>query len=148
MTEPPGAATRGYDDIAVVRRTLAAHDASAAQIADAMVATWREIDTALAPIIGSKAVAALYKRSLHLTGRTHAWLAGAHEGAQAAIDLEALKSVVARQSNADAALGSSALLQTFNQLLSSLIGRSLTERLLRGASAGASSGAPVQDTTK
>jgi hypothetical protein len=148
MTEPtPGAATRGHD-IAVVRRTLAAHDASAAQIADAMVATWYEVDAALAPIIGRKAVAALYKRSLYLTGRTHPWLAGAHDGAQAAIDLAALKSVVARQSNAEAALGSSELLQTFDQLLSSLIGPSLTERLLRGAWAGASSGPPTPDTTR
>ena len=148
MTQLHVAASRTHDDTAAARRTLAAHDASAAQIADAMVATWHEIDTALAPIIGSKAVAALYKRSLHLTARTHPWLAAAHEGGQAAIDLAGLKSVVARQSDADAAHGSSALLQTFNQLLGSLIGPSLTERLLRGAWANPSSGPPAQDTTR
>jgi len=144
MTQPHGAAARAHD-MALVRQPVAAHDASAAQIADAMVATWDEIDAALTPIIGSKAVVALYKRSLYLTGRTHPWLAGTHEGAQA-LDLAALKPVVARQSSAEAALGSRALLQTFNQLLGSLIGPSLTERLLRSALANASSGPPVQDT--
>ena len=131
MTQPHGAAARG-PDMALVRRPVAAHDANAAQIADAMVATWHEIDAALTPIIGSKAVVALYKRSLHLTAKTHPWLAGTHEGAQA-LDLAALKPVVAQQSSAEAALGSRALLQTFNQLLGSLIGPSLTERLLRSA---------------
>lgn len=145
MTEPRRAGTRGQGDIAVVRLTLAAREASAAQIADAMVATWYEVDAALTPIIGSKAVVALFKRSLHLTGRTHPWLAGTHEGAQA-LDLAALKPVVAQQSSAEAALGSRALLQTFHQLLGALIGPSLTERLLRSAWADASSGPPVQDT--
>ena len=69
-------------------------------------------------------------------------------GAYAQVDtvLAALKPVVARQSSAEAALGSRALLQTFNQLLGSLIGPSLTERLLRSALANASSAPPVQDT--
>jgi hypothetical protein len=146
MTDPPRAAARGHDDIAVARQTLAAHDAPAAQVADAMVATWHEIDAALTPIIGSKAVVALYKRSLYLTARTHPWLAGTHEGAQA-LDLAALKPVVARQSSAEAALGSRALLQTFDRLLGSLIGPSLTERLLRSAGPDALSG-PPQDTPR
>lgn len=122
-------------------------DANATQIADAMVATWQEIDAALTPIIGSGGVAALYKRSLYLTAAAHPWLAGTREGAQAAIDPAALKSVIAQQSSADAAIGSNALLQTFHQLLGSLIGPSLTERLLRSVWADSSSGPPAQDTT-
>lgn len=120
--------------------------ANAAQIADAMVSTWQEIDAALTPIIGSKGVVALYKRSLYLTGAAHPWLAGMHDGAPAAIDLAALKSVVAQQSSADAALGGNALLQTFYQLLGSLVGPSLTERLLRSVWARSLSGPPAQDT--
>lgn len=124
-----------------------AQDANAAQIADAMAATWQEIDAALAPIIGSKGVAALYKRSLYLTAAAHPWLAGTRDSAHAAIDPAALKSVVAQQSSADAALGGNALLQTFHQLLGSLVGPSLTERLLRSVWADSSSGPPAQDTT-
>jgi hypothetical protein len=138
---------RGVVDIAVVRRLPATPDVSAAQIADAMAATWYEIDVALAPIIGSKAVVALYKRSLYLTGRTHPWLAGTHQDADA-LDLAALKPVIARQSSAEAALGSRALLQTFNQLLGSLIGPSLTERLLRSAWADAPVNPPAQDANR
>lgn len=123
-------------------------DASAAQVADAVVATWQEIDAALNPIVGRKGVAALYKRSLYLTGAAHPWLAGMHEGAQAAIDLAALKSVLAQQSSADAALGGNALLQTFYQLLGSLVGPSLTERLLRSVWEHTSRGPPAQDTTR
>jgi hypothetical protein len=121
-------------------------DANAAQIADAMVATWQEIDAALTPIIGSRGVAALYKRSLYLTGAAHPWLAVLHGGSQAEIDLAALKSVVAQQGSADAALGGNALLQTFYQLLGSLVGPSLTERLLRSVWADSLSGPPAQDT--
>ena len=145
MTQPHGAAARG-PDMALVRRPVAAHDANAAQIADAMVATWHEIDAALTPIIGSKAVVALYKRSLHLTAKTHPWLAGTHEGVQATLDLAALKATLAQRSSADAALGGNALLQTFHQLLCSLVGPSLTERLLRPVWADPSSGPPAQDT--
>ncbi len=116
------------------------------QIADAMIATWQEIDAALTPIIGRKGVVALYKRSLYLTVAAHPWLAGVHEGSQAEPDLEALKSVVAKQGSAEAAAGANALLQTFNQLLGSLIGPSLTGRLLRSAWADAPSGPPAQDT--
>jgi hypothetical protein len=123
------------------------HEPNPAQTAHSLAVTLQDIDAALAPIIGSRGVAALYQRSLHLAAKTHPWLAGAHEFAQAAIDFAALKSVVAQQSDADAALGSHALLQTFHQLLGSLIGAGLTERLLRDVLADASRGAPAHDTT-
>ena len=144
MTQPRAAAEQRRDDIDVEGRTLAAHEANAAQIADAMVATWHEIDAALSPIIGRKAVVALFKRSLYLAARSHPWLAGTHEGAQV-LDLAALKPVVARRSGVEAALGSRVLLETFDQLLGSLIGPSLTERLLRSAWTHASSSLPKQD---
>jgi hypothetical protein len=117
------------------------------QTAHAMTATWRAIEATLTPIIGSKGVVALYQRSLHLVAKTHPWLAGAHDPAQAAIDLAALQSVVAQQSAADAALGSNALLQTFQQLLGSLIGAALTDRLLRTVWDNTSRGTPAQDIT-
>jgi hypothetical protein len=121
-------------------------EASAAQIAEAMVATWQEVGTALAPIIGQRGVAALYKRSLYLTGTAHPWLAGLHDSVQSPIDLAALKSVLAQQTSADAAVGGNALLQSFYQLLASLVGPSLTERLLRSVWADSFSGPPAQDT--
>jgi hypothetical protein len=126
----------------------AAAGTSAAQVADALVETWRDIETALTPIIGSKGVAALYKRSLHLASSAHPWLAVLRGGDPTVMDLGALKSVVTQQTGALAALGANALLQTFYQVLGSLIGPSLTERLLRSVWADSPGGAPSQDTTR
>ena len=106
-------------------------EASAEQIADAMVTIWQEIDTALTPIIGKRGVVALYKRSLFLLKPTDPWLAEMHEGVQKDIDLPTLKSVVVQQDRATAAIGGAAFLRTFHELLATLVGLSLTERLLR-----------------
>lgn len=122
-------------------------DANATQIADAVVATWQDIDTALAPILGSRGVAALYKRSLHLCGATHPWLAALHEGVRTSVDLAPLRSLCARQGGADAVNAANDLFRTFYQLLSSLIGPSLTERLLRSVWSDSSGGPPAQDTS-
>jgi hypothetical protein len=105
--------------------------ADVGQIADAIVATWQKIDVAVSPIIGQRGVAALYKRSLYLTGQAHPWLAGMHENVQADMDLEALKSALVQQGSTNAAAAGGALLQTFHKLLTTLVGSSLTERLLR-----------------
>ena len=121
-------------------------DADAAQVADAIVATWQEIDAALTPIIGQRGVAALYRRSTYLAASAHPWLS-ARKGVQTVMDLAALKSVLARQSSADAAAGGGTLLQTFYELLATLVGPSLTERLLRSVWAPSSSGPPAQDTS-
>jgi hypothetical protein len=122
-------------------------DADAARIAEAIVSTWQEIDAALSPIIGQRGVAALYKRSLYLTGAAHPWLAATHGSVQPTMDLAALKSVFVQQTSADAAAAGNALLQKFHELLASLVGSSLTERLLRSVWANPSSGPPAQDTS-
>jgi hypothetical protein len=124
-----------------------AKEADPAQVADAMAATWRDIDAALVPIVGRLGVAALYKRSLYLASSAHPWLSALGEGDHTTIDLAALKSVVGQQAGADAALGANAFLQTFYQLLGSLVGPALTERLLRSVWADSPGGPPAQDTT-
>lgn len=121
--------------------------ASAAHIAESIIATWQQIDATLAPIIGRGGVAALYKRSLSLTAPAYPWLAGTYDGVQTSIDLAPLRSVLMHQSSASVAAAGGALLQTFNQLLASLVGTSLTERLLRPVWANAFSAPPAQDST-
>lgn len=105
--------------------------ATAAQIADTTVAAWQAIDSALAPIIGQRGVAALYKRSLHLNRPLRPCLNAAIETTEALLGLAALKSVLAQQSAIEAAAIGAELLQTFHELLTTLVGPSLTERLLR-----------------
>ncbi len=119
---------------------------AAGHVAETMVSAWQGIDVVLSPIIGQRGLALLYKRSLHITARTHPWLKGMDEGSQASMDLAALEAVFARQSSAEAAAAGGALLQTFHELLSSLIGASLTERLLRPVWDTFSSGPPAQDS--
>ncbi|MBC7940867.1 MAG: hypothetical protein H7Z19_14080 [Chitinophagaceae bacterium] len=83
------------------------------------------------PVIGPLGVRALYDRSLHLAGASHAWLADSRGPDPARLDPAALRSTLARQTPADAARGGALLLQTFHDLLTSLIGSSLSGRLLR-----------------
>jgi len=124
-----------------------AEDASAEQIAGAIVAIWQEIDQALHPIIGHRGVAALYNRSLHLTSAAHPWLTIGHLGATAAIDPSALQAALARQDAAEAAGGGIALFQQFRELLARLVGSGLTDRLLHSVWARSAGASPVQDTT-
>ena len=122
------------------------HEANAAQIADAFFAIWEEIDDALTPIIGSQGVVALYRRSVRLALADHPWLAGGIDGERSTSDPRILKSVRAPRDSTDAAAAGSGFLQTFHDLLGSLVGPSLTERLLRSVWTNSPSGTAAQDT--
>jgi hypothetical protein len=119
--------------------------ATAAQIADTTVAAWQVIDGALAPIIGPRGVAALYRRSLHLNRQAYPCLGTALEGLQPVLELESLRTALARQDADEAAAIGGQLLQTFYELLTTLVGASLTERLLRSVWANFLGGPPAQD---
>lgn len=69
-----------------------------------------------------------------------------HQGVQTTVDLAALKAILAQQDSETATAGG-ALLQTFYELLASLVGPSLTERLLRSVWENPLSGPPAQDTS-
>jgi hypothetical protein len=120
-------------------------DADTARIAQAIVSTLQDMDAALTPIIGQQGVAALYRRSLHLCASRHPRLAGTCDGVQAAPDPTALESVLIEQSEADAWFFGEALLMTYYELLTTLIGPSLTARLLRGVWEPSLSDTPSQE---
>ena len=105
--------------------------APATQIAGAVAATWRNAQQCLTPVIGPQGVAALYKRSLVLTGRSYPWLAELHQGVPSGVDLTTLTSALAARETAEAAQAGGEMLQTFYGLVAGLIGRSLSHRLLR-----------------
>ena len=91
-----------------------------------------EIGAALTPIIGPRGVAALYKRSLFLTSREHPALLDLQENLPTTeMDLAPLVAALTPLGDADAHLVGGALLMSFHELISSLVGSSLTERLLR-----------------
>lgn len=112
---------------------LAAGGANASRIAEAAVAQWRNVDAALSPIIGQSAVAALFKRSLRLTGVNYPCLHALSESTLRPGDYAGLRAALSQETLFDAAAASDALLRTFHELLANLIGDSLAERLLRSA---------------
>lgn len=134
------------DRIALALAQRAGQGADAARIADAIGDLWDRIELALTPIIGQRGVAALYGRSVYLAAAAHPWLQSQEEP-PATLSLTVLKSAIARQQAAEAAAGGVAVLQAFHALLSSLIGASLTVRLLDAvwAPPSPSSGPPAQD---
>jgi hypothetical protein len=112
---------------------LAARDADASRIAEAAVAQWSNIDAALSPIIGQSGVAALFKRSLRLTGVNYPCLHALSESTLRPGDHAGLRAALSQETAFDAAAASDALQRTFHELLANLIGDSLAERLLRSA---------------
>jgi hypothetical protein len=121
-------------------------DASAEQVAETVVAVWLEIERALNPVIGHRGVGALYNRSLKLASPAYPWLAIGPPDVLAAVDLQALKATLAQQAAVEAAAGGGALFHAFHGLLASLVGDSLTERLLRSVWAPSAGASPAQDT--
>lgn len=122
-------------------------DADPAQIAAAFLAVWQEIAAVLAPIVGEQGLAALYRRTVHQSMSQHPWLSGRDEGLPTETEPAALATLIARQSPSDAAAAGDAFLLSFQALLASLIGPSLTARLLRSVWDNPSSGTAAQDTS-
>ena len=126
--------SEGLPAFAAVAR-LAAEGADAATIAAQAIAAWREAHGVLAPIIGEPGVAAVFRRSLHLAETDHAWLASVHESTAGADLMIPLHAALSAQTSSQAVSGNDALLRTFIDLLSNLIGSALTQRLLISAPA-------------
>jgi hypothetical protein len=104
---------------------------SAAAAAGLQVDTWTAVEAALRDVIGPLGVAALLARSLKLAARQHPCLLPACAAPSAAPDLAALHGALTEQTLSDALAAGQALVRAYEDLLSSLIGPALAERLLR-----------------
>lgn len=117
----------------LIRRTLAhraGDGADAAAVAEAAISTWHQAAVRLAPVIGAQGVEVLFRRSLHLTKASIPWLTMAMDDGDFVALLATLQACLAEHVAADALEASHLLLVNFTELLASLIGNSLTERLL------------------
>ena len=103
-----------------------APDASA--VAAATVAIWPQVFERLAPIIGPRGIDALFRRALHLTGRSFPSVSGDVGHGTAALD--AFSAHLRQEDVSTAAAASGEILFSFTELLADLIGESLTDRLL------------------
>lgn len=113
----------------LVQRAGDSPDASA--IAKATVSTWQQMAVRLAPVIGWRGVDVLFSRALYLTGSRYPWLAVAAEDGNGVAQAASFRTRLETQKADVAAAASCALLVTFTELLATLIGDALTERLLR-----------------
>jgi hypothetical protein len=107
---------------------------------------WLGFEAALAPVVGVRGLAALYQRSLHRARENHAWIAVPFESVPAVVDLPALAAALAQRDPASAAAGACAFFQSFHDLLATLVGPSLTERLLRPAWAPPAGDKPAKES--
>lgn len=102
-------------------------------IADAVLGLWDQLASRLVPVIGARGVEALFDRALHLTGKTFPTFAACMAGGSVVRIVVSPESVIARIALCDpagAVEGGEELLVTFVDMLATLIGESLTERLL------------------
>ena len=116
-----------------IRRTLA-HRAGdspdAGVIAEATLNTWCQMFARLSPVIGTRGTDVLFDRTLHLTITAYPWLAMAGDQRDSDSLLASLKTCLAGREPDAATEASYTILTTFVELLTTLIGESLTERLL------------------
>lgn len=125
-----------------------AEDADAGQIADAICAMWSDIESALQPVLGPRGVAALFERSLYLVAARHPWLAPLKaDPADAGAILAELSAAFSAQQPGVATQAGTEIFTTFRELLTTLIGDRLSERLLQAAWSNPSSVPRAQDPT-
>jgi hypothetical protein len=110
--------------------TVSQNITGAEQSAEAAVTIWRDVWSAMAPIIGVAGAAALYERCLFLTMSEYPWLQSVSDSLESG-EFGALRRELARQTRTDAAAANAALLNSLAQVLGKLIGASLAARLLQ-----------------
>ncbi len=104
--------------------------------------TWEHLEAQLSPVIGAIGVDVLFRRSLELTSANYPWLAPTAKAADCAAMRASLDALLAERATDAVAEVENAVLTTFVELLTNLIGQSLAERLL---SAGWSPSSPTAE---
>ena len=102
----------------------------ATAIAAATVAIWQQIAARLTPVIGARGVDVLFNRTLHLTSMSIPCLAIVGDRGRGTVPIDGIGARLGRQDAPVAAAASREFLFTFTVLLATLIGDSLTDRLL------------------
>ncbi|NNG21783.1 hypothetical protein [Telluria aromaticivorans] len=106
---------------------------------------WRRISLQLCPLIGESGFCALFGRAVHMVGPDHAWLAPQQPCRSPDQLFVLLAERLATVELGRATAANDTLLQTFTQLLATLIGEALTQRLLASATASADQPTNVQE---
>lgn len=99
---------------------------------DVTIHLWERLATELIQIIGEGGFQSLYTRSLHLAGKTYPWMA-VNQPPHTESRFAGLRMDLEGQSAKTSCEASIALLATFIDILSLLIGEQLTTGILRSA---------------
>jgi hypothetical protein len=91
--------------------------------------TWVRIAFVIAPIIGQRAATTLFEQSVQLCSESHPWMKGASQGFGPLMNLTALERSLGEQTARTAVAGAGLLLSTFQDLLGSIVGNSLSRQL-------------------
>jgi hypothetical protein len=113
-----------------VSRVRTDEAANAHQVADAFIAIWQAVETAVSPVVGQRGMAAAFEHSLQRTAGLFPWLQRPPQ-VDGELGLPALRSLLALRPETQAAAAGAELWRTFHEVLSRLIGPALTGRLLR-----------------
>ncbi|SDH92812.1 hypothetical protein [Pseudomonas abietaniphila] len=111
-------------------KAVGSDHSSAIQVSEVFAQTLEQMRAVLTPILGPQAVAALYRRCLHLCAADHPCFESLYGNEETVMNTLAVKTMLAQQSNAEARRRGDALITTFHTLLASLIGLALTEQLV------------------
>ena len=108
------------------------------------IAVWRALDVDVSAVIGHRGTAAVLRRALAMTRRTHVWLPEPSDDASFDVCVQALSDVLDARGAEESAAGSQAVQAAFRDLLATLVGASLTTQLLSAAWAvGHAQGEPM-----
>ena len=119
------------DWVNVTFSDLVSQSKTSEEILDLIDLSWKGIDQAMRPIIGRGGIEALFHRSIEITAEAYPWLIAIYIDAHTAMDLHVLRHVLSTQATREIAGACDTLLLQFHNLLTNLIGLSLTDRLLR-----------------
>jgi hypothetical protein len=127
---PPGNSDLLREAIRTSLEPRAGSVSDANTTSEAAATTWRRVEAQLVPVIGTRGVDVLFRRAVHQTTTAFPWLAVAVDRGGSAGPLPSLMACLAAQHTGTAQEAAFTLLLTFTELLATLIGESLTERLL------------------
>ncbi|MFZ6644810.1 hypothetical protein ACO0LO_03795 [Undibacterium sp. TJN25] len=102
-------------------------------VVDVTIHLWERLAAELILIIGDGGFESLYSRSLHLTSASFSWMANSPPAQASDSRFAGLRTCLEGQDATAAGEASVALLATFIDILSALIGESLTSSILRSA---------------
>ena len=104
-----------------------------AALADNIALSWLKILRKFAPLIGSSSVLLMFERSLESNQATFGWLPPLSLSVQPDAAIERLRASMAERPVADVLAAHRAILTTFIDLMTTLIGARLTVQFLRAA---------------